>query len=223
MSRLRPRALHSTRLIVGLVAAGLVLVGCGGGSASSSSSTASPDASRSPNQDLRVAVGPDPFLQGNPPNLNMGLVSNGPNPGIFETLTNLTDQYGLQPGLAIRWESPSPQKWMFFLRPSVMFQNGEPFNAQAVVGTLETIAKRQTRPRGLDPGTSKVVANDEVEVDLTTPNGRLPEQLASPTMGIVAPGTVAGGGGSDPAMIPTGTGPFQFVSYQPGVNLMLKA
>jgi ABC-type transport system substrate-binding protein len=112
---------------------------------------------------------------------------------------------------------------MFFLRPNVVFHNGAPFNADAVVSTLETIAKRATRPRGLDPGTAKAVANDQVEIDLTVPNGRLAEQLASPTMGMVAPGTVAGGGGSDPAMIPTGTGPFQFVSYTPGATLAVKA
>ena len=64
-------------------------------------------------------------------------------------------------------------------------------DGQAVVATLETIARRQTRPRGLDPGTAKA-NGDTVEVNLTQPNARLAEQLANPSMGIQAPGTTAG-------------------------------
>jgi peptide/nickel transport system substrate-binding protein len=175
---------------------------------------------RSPSQDLRVAVGTDPFLPGTPPNPNLGLVSAGPNPGIFETLTRLSGAFGLQPALALRWESPQPQQWRFFLRPNVTFHNGARLDGQAVVETLETIARRQTRPRGLDPGTAKA-NGDTVEINLSMPNARLAEQLASPTMGIVAPGTQPGAG-TDPATTPTGTGPFRFDSYQPGTQLVVK-
>ncbi|MFN2608046.1 MAG: ABC transporter substrate-binding protein [Acidimicrobiales bacterium] len=166
-------------------------------------------------QDLRVAVGDDPFLAAGAngaPSYNLGLLSAGPDPGIFETLTQLTPDFGVAGGLALRWESPDPATWRFFLRPGVTFHNGAPFNAAAVVSTLETVAKRQTRPRGLDPGAATATADDVVEVHLSMPNARLPEQLANPTMAMVAPGTSAGAG-PDPATTATGTGPFRFDSY----------
>lgn len=173
-------------------------------------------------QDLRVAVGDDPFLAGSPPNLDIGIRTNGPNPGIFETLTRLSPTYGTEAALAVRWESPSPKVWRFFLRKDVTFHNGAPFNAEAAVGALDAIARRQTKPRGLDPGTAKAVADDMVEVNLTADNARLPEQLANPSMAVIAPGTRPGGGESSETT-PTGTGPFSFVSYTKGVELKMKA
>jgi ABC-type transport system substrate-binding protein len=213
--------------VAALVACSFLLAACGGGG-DGGTDTASedelPEAARSPNQDLRVAVGPDPFANGlnaNPPNYSVGLAVNGPNPGIFETLTRLTGNFGLAPGLAVRWESSSPQQWRFTIRPNVTFHNGAALDAQAVVSTLETISRRQNRPRGLDPGTARV-NGDVVEVHLSTPNGRLAEQLAAPSMGIVAPGTQPGNG-NEPAVTPTGTGPFKFRSYQPNTNLVSEA
>ncbi|HEX6597273.1 MAG TPA: ABC transporter substrate-binding protein [Acidimicrobiales bacterium] len=209
------------RPLVALLAAALIGASCGGGGDDSAGEDLGPEPARASGQDLRVAVGQDPFLPGNPPSPNLGLVTNGPNPGIFETLTRLTGSFGLQPGLATRWESPSPEQWRFFLRPNVTFHNGARLDAAAVVGTLETIAARQNRPRGLDPGTARA-NGDVVELTLTTPNARLAEQLANPSMGIQAPGTTAAGGG-DPSQTPTGTGPFRFESYSPGSNLVVRA
>lgn len=213
-----------SRCTAGLVAVATLLAACGGGGSSSSADDTVADAAKAANQDLRVAVGPDPFAAGlaaSPPNNNLGLTTNGPNPGIFETLTRLTPAFGLQAGLATRWESSTPAQWRFFLRPNVTFHNGAKLDAAAVVATLETIAHRQAHPRGLDPGTAKA-NGDVVEVNLTMANGRLAEQLANPSMAIVAPGTEAGPG-TDPSLTPTGTGPFKFKSYQPNVNLVAEA
>ncbi|MDQ4098385.1 MAG: ABC transporter substrate-binding protein [Actinomycetota bacterium] len=211
------RAAH--RYAAAVAAAVLLLTACAGGGGSTDGGGA-PEPARSPNQDLRVAVGQDPFLQGNPPNLNVGLATNGPNPQIFETLTRLTGAFGLQPGLATRWESPTPQQWRFFIRPNVTFHNGARLDGQAVAETLEVIARRATHPRGLEPGTARA-DGDSVVINLTLPNARLAEQLANPSMGIQAPGTSAGDG-RDPATTPTGTGPFRFDAYQPGTQLTVK-
>ncbi len=204
-----------------LLALALLAAGCSGGG-SSNAGVDAPAEARSNAQDLRVAVGDDPFTAGNPSAADIGIRTNGPNPGIFETLTRMSPTYGVEATLAERWESPSPAVWRFFLRKSVAFHNGTPFNAAAVVANFETFAKRQTRPRGLDPGTAKVVADDEVEVDLTADNTRLPEQLANPSMAIVAPGTKPGVGDT-PETTPTGTGPFVFTSYTKGTSLAVKA
>ncbi len=52
---------------------------------------------------------------------------------IFDTLTTLDDDGNAQPKLAVSW-SPSEDRrtWTFKLRPGVTFQDGTPFNAQAV-------------------------------------------------------------------------------------------
>ena len=213
MSRLR--TLFTLLLLTALVA-----TGCSTGGEEALDDE--PTEPRAAAQDLRVAVGEDPFMAGSPPATDIGIRTNGPNPGIFETLTRLSPTYGVNGGLAERWESPNPKTWKFILRRDVTFHNGAPFNAEAVVATLDGIAGRTTRPRGLDKGTARATAPDIVEVNLTADNARLAEQLTNPTMAIVAPGTRPGAGES-PETTPTGTGPFMFVSYSKGTDLKMKA
>jgi peptide/nickel transport system substrate-binding protein len=199
----------------------VVAAGCsrrGGNTESSDDEAPEP---RSNAQDVRVAVGEDPFMAGNPAAMDIGTRSTGPNPEIFETLTQMSDTFGAEARLALRWESPNPRTWRFFLRKDVTFHNGAPFDADAVVNNLESIARRQTRPRGLDPGTAKATASDVVEVNLTQDNTRLPEQLANPGYVMVAPNTRPGAGDA-PETTPTGTGPFVFVSYNHGTELKMK-
>lgn len=215
-----PYPARRTRLGGLLLALAVVAVACSG-----SGDTAAPEEpveARAPAQDLRVATGDDPFTAGNPPAFDVGLRTNGPNPGIFETLTRLSPSYSVEAGLAERWESSNPRVWRFFLRKGVQFHNGAPFDAAAAVDTLEGVARRQTRPRGLEPGSARAPAPDVVEVNLSMDNTRLPEQLANPSMAVVAPGTRAGAG-ETPETTPTGTGPFVFISYLKGTELKMKA
>ena len=52
---------------------------------------------------------------------------------IFETLTKINADGSVTPMLAESWEvSPDLRTYTFRLRKGVTFQNGEPFNAQAV-------------------------------------------------------------------------------------------
>ncbi|MGH2704097.1 MAG: ABC transporter substrate-binding protein [Actinomycetota bacterium] len=199
--------------IVGLLGA------CSPGPPSRPTSTVLPAAER---QELKVAVGEDPFLRGNPPASNLGLLAAGPNPGIFETLTQLTPAFGLRPGLAVRWQARSSTTWRFELRHGVKFHDERPFDAGAALGALEGIALRANRPRGLDPGTVRILQDDEIEIELATPNLRLAEQLANPSLAIQAPGTSAGDG-HDAPNTPTGTGPFEFSSYRRDTDLVVQA
>jgi peptide/nickel transport system substrate-binding protein len=207
-------------IVVLLLLTLLVAAGCsrGGGTESTADEPAEP---RSNAQDLRVAVGEDPFMAGNPAAMDIGTRATGPNPEIFETLTRMSDTFGAEAGLALRWESPNARTWRFFLRKGVTFHNDAPFDSDAVVTNLEAIARRQTRPRGLDPGTAKATAPDVVEVNLTQDNTRLPEQLANPGFVMIAPNTRPGAGDT-PETTATGTGPFAFVSYTKGSELKMK-
>ncbi len=220
----RPRSSHRrsapATFVALLLFTALVSAGCAGGG--SETADEEPAEARATAQDLRVAVGEDPFMAGDPPLSDIGIRTAGPNPGIFETLTRVSPTYGVEPALAVRWESPSPNVWRFFLRRDVAFHNGTLFNAAAVVAAFDGFSARQNRPRGLDQGTAKATADDVVEVNLTADNTRLPEQLANPNMAIVAPGTRPGTGDS-PETTPTGTGPFRFVSYVKGADLKTAA
>jgi peptide/nickel transport system substrate-binding protein len=140
-----------------VVVLALMAGACGGGGAAPQ-----PEAvPRAEVQDLRVAVGEDPFLRGSPPTPNLGLLVDGPQPGIFETLTRLTPAFGLTAGLATRWQAETPSRWRFELRRDVRFHDGTPFTSAAVVEALrnvaagladfeiENVARRQSLPRGL--------------------------------------------------------------------------
>lgn len=212
------------------VAVALLLAACSPGG----SAEPLPPIDRAAQQALRVAVGQDPFLGGAPPTPNLGLLVEGLNPGIFETLTVVTPNFGLRPGLALRWEARSPTTWRFELRPEVTFHNGTPLTAEAVVESLRRatggtedangalVALRTTGPRGLRPDSASAVDELVVEIVLSEPNLRLPEQFANPRLAVRAPGTEAGDG-STPTLTPTGTGPFRFGAYRPGVDLEVRA
>lgn len=225
-----PRACRTPGLLTSFLLAVALAAGC--------SATPEPAASVAPpravSQQLRVAVGDDEFLRGGPVSANLGLLVDGLNPGIFETLTTITPSFGLRPGLALRWQARTPTEWRFELRPDIRFHNGMPLTAQAVVESLQRftggttnaqgddIALRATRPRGLEPTSATAIDALTVGIELSAPNLRLAEQLASPAAAIIAPGTAAGDGTS-PATTPTGTGPFRFASYRPGTELAVIA
>jgi len=67
--------------------AAAVVVMLAAGCSADGSSRPPPPVERAAQQVLRVAVGDDQFLGGSPPVANLGLLVDGLNPGIFETLT----------------------------------------------------------------------------------------------------------------------------------------
>ncbi len=207
------------RLAAVMVALAVVAGGCSGDGGTGTDAGLTDEPPRAAVQDLRVAVGEDPFNLAVP---DVGLRQSGPNPGIFETLTTLTPAFGVAPGLATRWESPSPTVWRFTLRPEVFFHDGTPLNGPAAAAALNVLAERQTRPRGMEPNGARAAGDLGVEISLSTPNARLPEQLAAPNLGLASPGTRPGAG-DQPATTPTGTGPFVFGSYTPKSELTVKA
>lgn len=87
---------------------------------------------------------------------------------------------------------------------------------------LENVARRQSRPRGLEPESAVAEDDTVVVLSLAEPNLRLAEQLANPRMAVQAPGTQAGDA-STPAERATGTRPFRFASYAPSAELRVTA
>src|ERR1700738_1200217 len=96
------------------------------------------------------------------------------------------------PGLATEWkvDDADKKKWIFKLRPGVIFPDGSPFNADAVVWNVDKVLK-QDAPQ-FDPSQVGVTASrmptltsakkiDDITVELTTkePDSFLPINLTN--------------------------------------------
>lgn len=131
---------------------------------------------------------------------------------ICEPLVRITADYQIEPLLATRWERHG-NTWRFYLRPNVLFSDGQPFTSEAVRYTFDRLVKGDRAGTYqhvyLDENSVRVV--DELTVDITParPNERLLEQIGHSNYSIIAPGT-------EPANKPIGTGPFKLAEYRRG-------
>lgn len=202
--------MRRTRSAVLLVCALLLAAACGGGSPPGGQPAAGAiDPAGQPRvgftEDQYVLEGPDASLGAYPLNAN-----------ILETLILISPDYELKPLLAERWEFRAPNTWRFFLRKGVTFQDGQPFNAQAVkTGLFDRVAQRKGGAT-IKAGPDSAVVVDEFTIDFTptVPNLRVPEQIGHPSNGVYAPGSIAG-------EKPVGTGPFTFVEYVPKERIVV--
>jgi peptide/nickel transport system substrate-binding protein len=141
---------------------------------------------------------------------------------IFESLTNRANNMEIGPGLAESWDQVDDTTWRFKLREGVTFHDGEPFNADAVVYSIERIN---------DPGFDKsfefasetiasATAVDDMTVDIKTdgPDPILPSRLD--WLAIVPPEASAK---ADFPENPVGTGPYKFVEWRRGSQISLTA
>jgi peptide/nickel transport system substrate-binding protein len=140
----------------------------------------------------------------------------------YNRLTTLDPQYQVQPDLAMRWEASADLKtWTFHLRPGVKFHNGKPFDAKDVLFTYKRILDKEvgsvlrvnfsivTNIEAVDPLT--------VRFTLAVPYADLPAATAGYQAMIVTESTV-----DRLATHPIGTGPFRFVEYKPGDQLVVE-
>jgi len=134
------------------------------------------------------------------------------NEPLVETLSGPYEDSARRPGLA---QSIHPSRdqtiWTLRLRDGVRFTNGTPFNAAAVLANArrwQSEAEGQT----LLPGLFAVDAPrpDVVRFLFNRPAPDVPRQLSHPQLGIVAPESLKGSGGS------VGTGPFKTMTTVAG-------
>lgn len=85
---------------------------------------------------LQIATQLLPETRGNPfsySSLPAGII----NQAVFDGLVRIGPGADVEPLLAVRWEQESPTSWVFTLRPDVVFSNGAPFTAGAVVNAAQ--------------------------------------------------------------------------------------
>ena len=206
---------------VALATGALVVSGCGSSKSSSnapSSSSGSYDASAV----LRATAEPVHVLD---PVTDIDPCNTGPLSGIYDVLIRTNPDGSLAPGLATSWSLPNPTTFEFKLRQGVKFQDGTPFNAQAVA---DSIKRGQTDPRSTLTGSLsviksvKVVDDHTVDLELTAPRGGI---LASTFAGyagmIPSPTAVKAAGDNYGVHTAVGAGPYKVDGFTPDQSVHL--
>ncbi len=140
---------------------------------------------------------------------------------VFETLTKINSDGSVAPLLAEKWEvSPDLKSYTFTLRKGVKFQNGEPFNAQAVKFSFERAAseKSTNKDKRTFSSMESVAAIDEHTVVIL--NKELDPDflflMGQATAIIVEPKSA-----DTNATKPVGTGPYKLDVWNKGSSVVL--
>lgn len=144
---------------------------------------------------------------------------------IFDSLVHVDLDGKRVPGLATSWKLVDKTTYEFTLRKGVKFHNGEAFDAQSVKFTYEAVVDPATKSgNAWILGTIKsveVVDPYKVRIKLNHPDGMFLFRLAM--FGSIAPARyVQEVGLQEFYKKPVGTGPFKFVSWEKGKEIVLE-
>jgi peptide/nickel transport system substrate-binding protein len=129
----------------------------------------------------------------------------------YERLVSFGPNLELIPELALRWENPSESVWRFHLRDGVVFHDGRPFGAEDVVASILRARDPQSHVRHYVQPVREAKAIDALTVELVT-EGVAPVLLNGLAFVMMVPRDT----GSATITHPIGTGPYRFVSGEPG-------
>ncbi|MHB8600586.1 MAG: ABC transporter substrate-binding protein [Ktedonobacteraceae bacterium] len=209
----RTRKLFTTLVIIsfGLLP---ILAACGGGSTSTTSKFGG-----------NLKVGLDSDVVTLDPLKSTALYDREVMLNIYDTLVALDAHNNIVPDLATSWSYTTPTQLVFTLRTGVTFQDGTPFNANAVVFNINRILSAPTSPRYSEISSVKsVVAMDasHVQFNLKHPFSPLLATLTDRAGMILSPTAVQKlGSGLADAPVDAGSGPFMFSQWVKGDHLTI--
>ena len=138
--------------------------------------------------------------------------------GIYETLFANDEDMVLTPELATGYKEVSDTEWEIALRKDVTFHDGTPFNADAVVYSINRVLdESNSRHTGYD-FIDSIDKKDDYTVTITTEEAYAPTiaSLTDPVTSIVSPEA------DDLGTEAAGTGPFKLVEFEPKVSLSVE-
>lgn len=196
---------------LGAAAAGVVLLGaCGSGETTTSATSTPRDGGR-----LRAVFaggGAQEVLDPHKTNLYADVARSN---ALYDKLVEYGDDLGPVPRLATAWRPNGDATiWTVELRPAV-FHDGRPVRAADVLYSYQRILdpKNALRPRAslevIDIARSRAVGDRTIEFVCARPCGDLANVLAAFGAYIIPEGTTD-------FTAPIGSGPFTFVSFEPG-------
>src|SRR5262245_21472687 len=170
--------------LVSAIAVGAAAVGTGAAASGPGPAAAPAARPATPVQGAEITIA----LGSEPTSLDPHLVDDGGeraiNDNIYETLLTRTPEGELAPGLATELPTQiDDTTWEFTLRDGVTFHNGEPFNADSVVATVNRmvglVERGETDNSGVFGTLTGATAVDEHTVQITTdgPDGVLPARM----------------------------------------------
>lgn len=215
------------KLVVVLMTFAVMTAACGGGSDGDVSQAEDGNAGGadaggdgSGGDSITMALGADPASLD--PHLVDDASERAVNDQIYETLLTRNPETGeLEPLLASEMpEQVDDTTWRFNLREGISFSNGEPFNAGSVVATIERIFDSDFESEQLGFYGNIVSAEevDEYTVDVKT-SALDPVVPARMAFMKIAPAEHVQS--EDFGSNPVGTGPYTFVSRNPGEQVVL--
>lgn len=151
---------------------------------------------------------------------------------VYEGLVRYNPDLEVEPALATSWEFVEPTRLRFTLRDGVTFHNGNPFNADDVVASLERAAHESSPVKSNIPGMEAVEKVDDLTVDLvlTGPDPIVLNYLTNIHIldrewmeehDALLPADMRGGRENYAVANSNGTGPFKLDSRQPDASTVL--
>ncbi|WEG13125.1 glutathione ABC transporter substrate-binding protein [Pullulanibacillus sp. KACC 23026] len=209
------------KLLAVVFVLGLILSGCS--SSTSTSSNASGSNSASKNAPQEITYGQTSKVVGLSPIMTNDSVSQNVINQIYETLFRRDSKTNkIEPLLATGYDNPDKLTWVIHLRKGVKFQDGTPFNAEAVKYDFDKFRDPKTgAPRGsLLAAITSVTVKDDYTVVLKTakPYGPMLADLSHGNAAIVSP---TADKKQDLMKNPVGTGPFMLKEWVPGDHVTL--
>jgi peptide/nickel transport system substrate-binding protein len=170
---------------------------------------------------LRVTV-PVPVSTLDPAKFRAGGLEYNYAYAVFSRLTQQDNQLQVKPDLASGWEStPDLKSWTFHLREGVKFHDGTPCTASDVLFTYKRLQDKAVasvlRANLSIVDSIEAVDPHTIRFNLSIPYADLPALTAGYQAMIVSEAAV-----ETLTTKPIGTGPFKFVEYRPGDQMVLE-
>lgn len=145
---------------------------------------------------------------------------------IYDPLIKRDVSGNFKPWLAKSWRAVNDHTWEFNLRKNVKFQNGKPFNADSVKGSIEYILNKSNKSGYLSRWAAvkqvKVINDYKVQIITSTPYPTFLHRVADDLL-IMEPNYLKKAGLKKAATKPVGTGPYQVQQWSRNQSLKLKA